>query len=55
MEKTDRELLDILLSHLNYQQTIVNQKNYVELQNGCFSDNIVFEFDENGKITYIYC
>lgn len=52
---TDRELLDILLSHLNYQQISINQKNYVELQNSSFGDNIVFEFDENGKITYIYC
>lgn len=52
---TDRELLDILLSHLDFQQVSVNQKNYVEIQNSNFGDNIVFEFDKNGKIIYIYC
>lgn len=52
---TDRELLDILLSHLDNQDICVEQKNYVEIQNGCSGDHIIFEFDENGKITGIYC
>lgn len=52
---TDRELLDILLSHLDFQKIMVDQKNYVEIQNGTFNDNIEFEFDEDGKITGIYC
>lgn len=52
---TDRELLDILLSHLDFQNICVNQKDYVEIQNGCYGDHIIFEFDENGKITGIYC
>lgn len=52
---TDRELLDILLSHLDFQQICVDQKDYVEIQNGSYGDNIGFEFDENGKITNIFC
>lgn len=52
---TDRELLDILLSHLYFQQICVDEKDYVEIQNGTYGENIGFEFDENGKIINIFC
>lgn len=52
---TDRELLDILLSHLDGQTTHCNQSDYVEIENACFGEDIAFEFDKNGKIVKIYC
>lgn len=52
---TDRELLDILLSHLDNQDICVYQKTHVEIQNGCHGDHIEFDFDEDGNITGIYC
>lgn len=52
---TDRELLDILLSHLNNQTIHCNQSDYVEIQNVCFGEDIAFEFDKKGNIIKIYC
>lgn len=52
---TDRELLGILLSHLNNQTIYCNQSDYVEIQNTCFGENITFEFDKKGNIIRIYC
>lgn len=53
---TDREALDQILEHLNGNlQSIVSDKaTYVEIENSCYGEDIVFEFDENGNILSIY-
>lgn len=51
---TDKELVETLLSHLKSQPIIVKKKDYIEIQNTNYGEDIVFEFDENGKITTIY-
>ena len=52
---TDREALDIILSHLDmdFQAIIANDKTYVEIENGHWGEDILFEFDEAGKIILI--
>lgn len=53
---TDREALNQILEHLDTkkQSIYVNEPTYVEIENSCYGENIVFQFDENGKILSIY-
>ena len=51
---TDKELVHILLSHLVSQPITSEKKDYVEIQNACYGEDIVFEFDKDGNLTSIY-
>lgn len=53
---TDREALDQILKHLDTkkQSIYANEATYVEIENSCYGEDIVFEFDENGNILSIY-
>lgn len=51
---TDKELVHILLSHLASQPITSEREDYVEIQNACSGEDIVFEFDKNGNLTAIY-
>ena len=51
---TDKELVHILLSRLASQPIISEKKDYVEIQNACYGEDIVFKFDKNNNLTSIY-
>lgn len=53
---TDREALDQILKHLNgnLQSIVTDEATYVEIDNLCYGEDIVFEFDKNGNILSIY-
>ena len=51
---TDKELVHILISRLASQPIISEKKGYVEIQNACYGEDIVFEFDKDGNLTSIY-
>ena len=51
---TDRELIYTLLSRLTSQSITSEKENYVEIQNACYGEDIVFEFDKDGNLTSIY-
>ena len=53
---TDREALNQILKHLDTKKQPIraNETAYVEIQNCCYGEDIVFEFDKNGKILSIY-
>ena len=52
---TDREPLAQILEHLNpaIQNIVTNDSTYVEIDNACWGEDIVFEFDGNGNILSI--
>ena len=52
---TDREALDQILEHLNgnLQSIVTDEATYVEIENACLGEDIVFEFDKNGNILSI--
>lgn len=56
IKMTDREALDQILDHLNgnLQSIVRDETTYVEIENSCYGEDIVFEFDENGNILSIY-
>lgn len=56
IKMTDREALDQILEHLNgnLQSIISDKATYVEIENSCYGEDIVFEFDKNGSILSIY-
>lgn len=51
---TDKELVHILLSRLASQPIVSEKKDYVEILNACYGEDIVFEFDKDGKLISIY-
>lgn len=51
---TDKELVHILLSRLTSQPITSEKENYVEIENACYGEDIVFEFDKDGNLTSIY-
>lgn len=51
---TDKELVYNLLSRLTSQPVISEREDYVEIQNACYGEDIVFEFDKDGNLTSIY-
>lgn len=51
---TDKELVYTLLSRLTSQSITSEKENYVEIQNACYGEDIVFEFDKDGNLTSIY-
>lgn len=53
---TDREALDQILKHLNTKKQPIraNEATYVEIEDFCYGEDIVFEFDKNGNILSIY-
>ena len=52
---TDKEIVYNLLSRLASQPIISEKEDYVEIQNACCGEDIVFEFDKDGNLTAIYC
>ena len=56
IKMTDREALDQILKHLNgnLQSVVTDEATYVEIDNLCYGEDIVFEFDKNGNILSIY-
>lgn len=52
---TDREALNQILEHLDksLQPIITSTDVYVEIENTCLGEDIVFEFDKNGNILSI--
>ena len=51
---TDKELICNLLSRLTSQPVTSEKEDYVEIQNTCYGEDIVFEFDKEGNLTSIY-
>lgn len=51
---TDKELVYNLLSRLTSQPITSEKENYVEIQNACYGEDIVFEFNKDGNLTSIY-
>lgn len=51
---TDKELVYNLLSRLTSQPVTSKREDYVEIQNACYGEDIVFEFDKDGNLTSIY-
>lgn len=51
---TDKELVYNLLSRLTSQPVTSEREDYVEIQNACYGEDIVFEFDKDGNLTSIY-
>lgn len=52
---TDKEIVRILLSRLASQSITSEKEDYVEIQNASlYGEDIVFEFDKDGKLTSIY-
>lgn len=51
---TDKELIYNLLSRLTSQPVTSEKEDYVEIQNACYGEDIVFEFDKEGNLTSIY-
>lgn len=51
---TDKELIYNLLSRLTSQPITSEKEDYVEIQNACYGEDIVFEFDKEGNLTSIY-
>lgn len=51
---TDKELVYNLLSRLTSQPVTSEKEDYVEIQNACCGEDIVFEFDKDGNLTAIY-
>ena len=51
---TDKELVHILLSRLASQPITSEKEDYVEIQNACYGEDIIFEFDKDGNLTSIY-
>lgn len=51
---TDKELVYNLLSRLTSQPITSEREDYVEIQNACYGEDIVFEFDKDGNLTAIY-
>jgi hypothetical protein len=54
-QMTDREALNQILEHLDksLQPIITSTDVYVEIENACLGEDIVFEFDKNGNILSI--
>ena len=52
---TDREALDQILEHLNgnLQSIVCDEATYVEIENACLGEDIMFKFDKNGNILSI--
>ena len=51
---TDKELVYNLLSRLTSQPVTSEKEDYVEIQNACCGEDIIFEFDKDGNLTAIY-
>lgn len=51
---TDKELIYNLLSRLTSQPVTSEKEDYVEIQNACYGEDIVFEFDKDGNLTSVY-
>lgn len=51
---TDKEIVCNLLSHLASQPITSEKEDYVEIQNACYGEDIVFKFDKDGNLIAIY-
>lgn len=52
---TDREMVMQLIKKLGNSKIVLNTPTYLEVENSCVGEDIIFEFTEEGKIIDLYC